>query len=153
MLNESKIIKDALVNALNESVSDEPQRNERPADATEWTFADWFGRDLTGETYEGSIDCDIYYGSITSLKGAPKIVTGDFDCSENRLTSLEFGPEKVGGNYNCNSNELISLEGAPKEVGGNFRCDYNKLTSLKGAPEKIGGIFQHHGNKIVETKK
>lgn len=157
MLNESKIIKDALISALNESVSDKPQKNERPAGATEWTFADWFGRDLTGETYEGSIDCDNCYSAdakrkITSLKGAPKIVTGDFNCSNNHLTSLEFGPEKVGRNFDCGYNKLTSLKFAPKEVGRNFICMYNQLTSLEFAPEKVGGNFNCKSNQLTSLE-
>lgn len=60
-----------------------------------YTFADWFGQDLTGQTYEGNFDCS--YTNITSLKGAPREVGEDFECHNTKITSLEGLPEKIGG--------------------------------------------------------
>ena len=70
-------------------------------------------------------------------------VTGDFSLTESKVTTLRGCPVKVGGNFECvNCKNLISLKGAPKEVGGDFECGYcPKLTSLEGAPEKIGKDF------------
>lgn len=169
-LNESKALKD-IAKALNEAVTEEPQKNKRPDGVEEWTFADWFGRDLSGETYDGDIDCynvgitslkgaprevsGYFYcphNQLTSLKGAPKIVNGNFGCSSNKLTSLEGAPEKVGGYFICWYNQLTSLKGAPKEVGGDFKCNDNRLTSLEGAPEKVGGDFWCSDNKLTSLK-
>ena len=70
-----------------------------------------------------NFNCDYCYNK--TLKGAPKEVSGNFDCSD------------------CDS--LKTLEGAPEKVGRNFDCSYcYSLTSLKGAPEKVGeylGIY------------
>ncbi|UOK16901.1 hypothetical protein [Vibrio phage phiKT1024] len=54
------------------------------------TFAEWFGEDLTGQHYMGSIICS--NNNLTSLKGAPQSVQGNFVCSNNNLTSLEHLP-------------------------------------------------------------
>ena len=84
----------------------------------EGSFAEWFGKDLTGQTYEGRIDCS--GKDLTSLFGCPSIVTGSFYCRHNSLTTLEGAPEDVGGYFSCSNNQLTSLKGAPKEV----RCGF-----------------------------
>ena len=80
---------------------------------------------------------------LSSLKGAPREVGGDFICSWTNLTSLEGAPEKVGRDFECwDCYQLQSLEGAPKEVGGAFDCSGCKsLQSLEGTPKEIGGSF------------
>ena len=113
------------------------------------SFAEWFGKDLIGQTYDGDIDC--CYSKLTSLYGCPSIVKGDFYCNDNKLRSLEGAPQKVGGNFDCAGNELTSLKGAPQEVGGNFYCDNNQLTSLQGAPQKVGGNFYCGNNPDLKS--
>ena len=113
------------------------------------TFAEWFGKDLTGQTYDGDIDCS--YQELTSLKGAPKIVDGSFICTGNQLTSLEGGPKEVRGDFKCSFNKLTSLEGAPQKVNGNFDCIYNQLTSLKDAPKEINGDFDCGANSKLTS--
>lgn len=76
---------------------------------------------------------------LTSLKGAPQYVGGNFFCDGTNITSLQGGPKVVKGDYNCQSCNLTSLIGAPKEVGGNFKCSWNiDLKSLQDGPEKVG---------------
>jgi hypothetical protein len=88
----------------------------------------------------GVFNC--YDNELTSLKGAPEKVDGDFRCDHNDLlTSLEGAPKEVGGDFDCSVTKLNSLVGAPKEVGGDFICSFNKLTSLEGAPERVDGEF------------
>jgi hypothetical protein len=89
---------------------------------------------------------------ITSLKGGPEIVHGDFDCGGNKLTSLEGGPKVVGGNFWCHYNELTDLEGAPSEFGGHFICQKNKLTSLEGCPKEVSGNFNCSENDLTTLK-
>jgi hypothetical protein len=90
----------------------------------------------------GSFYCR--YCELTSLKGAPREVSGNFICYKcPNLVSLEGAPTKVEGSFECMSCfKLTSLKGAPKEVGGKFNCRhcYN-LTSLKGAPQEVKGDF------------
>ena len=107
---------------------------------------DWMGLeelpDLSNVIVKGNFDCGNNY--ITSLKGAPKEVGGDFDCSHCwNLTSLKGAPKEVGGDFNCfGCKNITSLKGAPKIVGGKFDCIWcENLTSLEGAPEKVGGNF------------
>ena len=88
-------------------------RRKRPEGATEWTLADWFGEDLTGQTYEGDMDCS--ESGLTSLRGAPREVKGSFYCEGNQLVSLEGAPEKVDGDFYCGDNLMDSLEGRSRK--------------------------------------
>ena len=87
--------------------------NEQDKDFPKGSFAAWYGEDLTGQTYEGNLDCS--NKNLTSLFGCPSIVTGYFNCSSNYLTSLEGSPEKVRWAFNCSHNQLTSLEGSPEK--------------------------------------
>ena len=119
---------------------------------TEYSFAEWFGEDLTEQTYEGNLYCGGCH--LTSLKGAPKEITGYFDCSNNELISLEGCPEIIGDNFMCNDNKLVTLEGGPKEIGGTrYDCQNNRLTSLKGAPEKLEGKFHTYIDSFTGEEK
>ena len=89
---------------------------------------------------------------LTSLKGAPTEVGGNFLCYKNKLTSLEGAPKEVGGYFNCQGNQLTSLKGAPQIVGGDFECYYNNLTSLKGAPREVGGDFSCEENHLTSLE-
>ena len=80
-------------------------------------------------------------------------VSGDFICegtnSSNNLTSLKGAPQEVGGDFLCRENQLTSLEGAPQKVGGDFYCGKNELTSLKGAPKEVGGRFHDFQSILI----
>ena len=83
-------------------------------------------------------------------------VKGSFHCRGcKNLTSLEGAPEIVTGTFTCfGCNSLTSLEGAPKEVGGSFGCnDCESLISLEGAPEKVKFNFNCSGCKVQFTEK
>jgi hypothetical protein len=115
-------------------------------------------------------DFDISYGLWGSLKGCPKIVTGNFDCVDGDLKTLEGGP-RWASKYHVSHNRLVSLKGAPEFVH-NFDARQNKLTnleycpitlgslyvndnnlvSLKGCPETIGGNFTIQDNKLESLK-
>lgn len=77
---------------------------------------------------------------LTSLKGCPSRIDGNFSASSTSITSLEGGPRIVSGDFNVGASDLASLEGAPEEVGGNFEGPglWN-LTSFKGFKTKVGG--------------
>ena len=81
-------------------------------------------------------------------------VKGNFDCSHNNIVSLKNAPEIVEGNFDCHSNhKLINLEGAPKFVGGDFRCFKDKnLTTLKGAPKEVHGSFDCRDNQLISLE-
>ena len=94
----------------------------------------------------GSFDC--HNNKLTSLVGAPQEVGKDFYCDNNKLTSLVGAPQEVGEDFYCYNNKLTSLEGAPQEVEGDFDCGDNQLTSLEGAPQEVEGDFDCHNNPI-----
>lgn len=93
------------------------------------------------------------YLGLTTLKGSPKVVLMNFDCSQNKLVTLEGAPIKVGGDFKCRDNKLKTLEGSPVEVGGSFWCDKNELISLKGAPKEVGGNFYISDNARIFTEE
>ena len=142
IINEAKIVK------IDEDVA--RILNEQDKDFPKGSFAAWYGEDLSGQTYDGNLNCS--FENLTSLFGCPSTITGSFDCSYNKLTSLEGSPKEVGRNFYCYSNKLTSLKGAPQEVGGHFNCSDNKLTSLEGAPKEVGGSFNCYGNQLTSLK-
>lgn len=85
--------------------------------------------------------------NLISLEGAPN-TAADFYCDFNKLTTLKGAPQTVNGNFSCEHNELSSLISAPTEVRGIFTCRNNQLTSLEGAPRKVEGFFDCSANKL-----
>lgn len=74
------------------------------------TFADTKYGDLTGKTYEGSID--VRSTDISSLKGSPRVVTGNFNCSSlKKLTSLEYAPKEIEGTFYCTNSPIDDAKG------------------------------------------
>ena len=98
----------------------------------------------------GDFNCDD--NKLTSLEGAPKKVDGGFNCSDNNLTSLKGAPQEVGRDFHCHSNNLTSLVGAPQVVKGDFCCNDNHLTSLEGAPQEVEGGFYCYNNNLTSLK-
>ena len=59
------------------------------------------------------------------------IVKGTFDCHCNPITSLKGAPKEVGGNFNCcNCNKLTSAKGLPEYIGGKLHCDNHLRSSV-----------------------
>lgn len=83
--------------------------------------------DVSGDFY--LMDCY----NLTSLKGSPVNVFGNFSCRKLGLTSLVGAPDYVDANFNCSGNPITSLEGMPK-VFGNFTCFDTSIT--------LGSIFE-----------
>ena len=67
------------------------------------------------------------------------VVTGKFDCSNNKLTSLEGAP-RLTHEFNCSHNVLESLQHGPKEVKA-YDCSYNKLKSLEGVADTFKNVY------------
>ena len=76
---------------------------------------------------------------LTSLVGSPKIVNGNFICSDTPLKTLKGAPRTIVGSFDCSTTKITSLEGGPEEIDGDFWCASNKLHSLEGAPRSVGG--------------
>ena len=75
---------------------------------------------------------------MTSLRGCPRVVNGEFDCSRNDLKNLIGGPEKVTDHYAYSLNPHIeSLEGMAKEIGGDFACNNKSGLTEKDIPEGV----------------
>ena len=85
---------------------------------------------------------DISYNKLTSLKGCPREVGGDFWICVNPLKNLNYSPKIVHQNYDCSRCDITSLEGCTKKIGGVLRM-YNcaKLKTLNGCPRKIKSSF------------
>ncbi len=128
---------------------------------------------LSDAIVEGNFTCRDT--GLTTLKGAPKRVTGSFDCSENSLLqTLQYAPEYVGEDFICsncsqletlhhspqyigkdfdcsNCPHLQTLEGAPQKINGKFNCSNCRLISLKGAPRYVEGSFICFHNHCLRT--
>jgi hypothetical protein len=81
---------------------------------------------------EETQDFDASSCDLQSLEGAPRIVNGYFNVSENKLTSLEGSPEEVLGLYNCSANEIKDVVGISKRIEGTIDLEDNPIESLKG---------------------
>ena len=64
-------------------------------------------------------------------------VVGYFDCSYNKLTSLKGAPTIVSGNFYCYNNKLTSLEGAPTTVGEYFNIENNTKKFIEEEVRKV----------------
>lgn len=79
-------------------------------------------------------------------------VMGDFDCRRSLLTTLKGSPVYVGGNFRVTDNELTTLEHCPKVICENFFASGNLLTTLKYFPESIGGFISIECDQSIYTK-
>ena len=93
-------------------------------------------------------DCSL--NKLTSLKGCPKKVGGDFYCQINDLISLEGSPELINETFDCGYNYLITLTGGPRKVEKNYYCKNNNLINMKGFPENFRGRMNIENNPIYE---
>lgn len=104
---------------------------------------------------DGSIDVDgdviMRDEFLDKLPLRFNIVSGGFDCGNQKITTLDGSPNSVGGNFICSDNLLTSLVGGPNFVGGNFSAIYNDLSNLEGCPTTVNGNFQCFQNHISST--
>lgn len=94
----------------------------------------------------------IQHQVLSSLKGCPAKVDGDFKCFSNDLSSLEYGPTSVGGSYDCSDNVLTSLRFSPKLIHKDFLCHHNDLMDLSDCPTEINGSFICHTNPLTSLQ-
>jgi len=113
-----------------------------------WTVTEGH-EDIEGGDLNGGVNASSK--GLTSLRGAPRSVSGNFWCHFNQLTSLEHCPKSVGDSFLCYSNQLTSLEYCPQKVRGNFLCNDNQLTDLTHAPREVGRSFECKNNQIGDT--
>lgn len=123
--------------------------------------------DLSNNSYQSLFDfakigIETVFGSfsaanckLTSLRGCPSRVEGNFDVSGNYLKNIEYGPRFVGGNYNASNNCIDTLEHFPNTtasivVGGSFDVSRNFLDDLNGIiPKYINGSINVSDNYLT----
>lgn len=93
-----------------------------------------------------------------TLKGCPRIVTGNFECSRCRLTKFEYMPEYIGRDCIAKTNNISSFVGMPKYIGGCFNIANNDFTdeAWEYAKENIDAEFRDYNisrNKFVKYRK
>lgn len=82
--------------------------------------------------------------SITSLKGCPKVINGQFSLFNTQsLKTLEYFPTSVKYDIRIiGCTNLTSLKGMPKSINGPLHVINCALKDLKGCPNKIkNGLF------------
>lgn len=82
---------------------------------------------------------------LTTLRGCPKIVHGDFSCAGNDLENFEGGPEEVFGRYlftfGTESQPVKSWKGMAHTVGSLDLIDYNITEdNLQYFPNRISSM-------------
>lgn len=97
---------------------------------------------------KGSVN--LYDFDLTALPVQFGIVSGDFDCSENKLKSLTGSPRTVSGSFSCAHNLLEDLKGGPTTIGEDMNCQRNRLFTLDGAPKVIGDTLYCVDNPLAE---
>jgi len=74
--------------------------------------------------------------NITSLRGCPKFIEGDFQCSRTSIKNLIGGPEKVTGRYICSCIQTLkSLNGFPKHIGEYVACNNKAGLTMDDIPK------------------
>lgn len=91
--------------------------------------------------YFGSVEGDVIFSPsqetpLTSLRGAPQWVGGDFIVSGARLYDFKGGPSYVGGHFVASDAQLISLIGSPKTIKGEVFLDRSSFRSLEGITQE-----------------
>lgn len=90
--------------------------------------------------------------SLTTLKGFPEIVQGDFFCQNTDIENLDNFPREIHGRINLLNNKLTSLKGIPSIIYNDFSCKRNKLTSLQYCSQEIRGDFHCSENLLTDLK-
>lgn len=78
------------------------------------------GKSVNVESWEGDLEL-LFLDNMTSMKGLPKHVSGNFRIIGASLQTLEYSPQIVeGGKVNYNFNRLLSVEGCLKSSNLDF---------------------------------
>lgn len=89
-------------------------------------------------------DCDIHnLKGITDLSGSPEYIGGVFTCSNNStLTSLKGCPKRVDGDFSAFSTGISHIDDFPEHVGGGVNISGCKnLVDFTGLPDTINGYL------------
>lgn len=106
------------------------------------------------EIHIGNVRSVFYRKIDPIIENTIKVILGDVNIMDSSLTKLPFKVlEIVTGNFNCSENKLEKLDGAPKWVGGYFDCAYNDLISLDYVPQYIGDWFDCTMNSDLDLDR
>lgn len=97
---------------------------------------------------------NIAFCGLTSLKGCPEEIGGDFVCCGNRMRNLKDGPKIVDGNFDIsNCSQIRNLKNSPVTVGGDYLCmNCKNLESLEGITHCIQRLDVSHCINLHELK-
>ena len=91
-------------------------------------------------TIRGNFGC-VGNKNITTFKGFPHTIHGNFSCAKNKISSFEFSPSYVSGVYSCSQNNFETLHDIQKHirhVGEDIHCGQQFF----GPPTHILGLFR-----------
>lgn len=94
-------------------------------------------KDMTVDVYG---DVDISRMELEYIPVQFGVISGTFDCSNNKIKNLSGAPNTVGKSFFCSHNEIISLSLGPKLVGVAYDCGCNNLLNLVGLPQKLEAL-------------
>jgi hypothetical protein len=93
-------------------------------------MSDFLFTELPLQFYRINGNFNAQRSKLTTLKGCPEIVTGDFNINQSvGITSLEYGPRDVG-TINCDDCNITSLQYSPTKIKYQMRCYGNLLKDL-----------------------
>lgn len=104
-------------------------------------------------TWKGFID-GFKYGSLSTLKNFPDIVTGNVNISKNKnLESLDYCPKNIGGQLCCECCNINSLSGLNNvSIGSHLFLSYNPITSIdKNMKLSVNGNIEFIGTNINKS--
>ena len=122
-----------------------------------FSYGGRFSKDKKLTTLEGSPDsCGYYFIShmdITNLEGSPDFIDTGFYISHcDKLTSLKGSPTHVGGDYLLNNCPITSLEGCPKIINDSFGCIHTNIKDFRGGPDKVEGNLSASGSPLTSLE-
>jgi hypothetical protein len=95
-----------------------------------------------------------FYENIYTINKYGEIdVHGSVDIHNKNLASIPYKFGVVSGDFNCANNKLDDLLNSPNVVVGDYDCGYNiKLTSLENSPAKASRMFLYAGTpKLIKV--
>ncbi len=124
------------------------QQRIKPKSITDWMEGE--GRTQTKAFLDGDRWTDNFIANgedISTLKGSPKYIAGDFNVNGNNLTDFVGGPKCVRGDFLAASNRLEDLKDIHKHlpwIDGKLIVASNRITS------HVLGVFLIRGLRRVE---
>jgi hypothetical protein len=90
-------------------------------------------------------DVNLAFEGLTYLPVCFDIVSGYFDCSNNKLTSLKGSPVVTGKDFDCSNNQITELNES-KMIEGSLLCTKNPIQISYNIDIKVNN-FEHECNQ------